>query len=128
MDAPMEYVRAFGWLGAIGVNLLFGWIAWSLRKKFVTREDCVLHRKEDALARERFSELMAAHENSMRELTLKLKAVPDQDCLHSIDLKLVRIEGEQSRLAEELRGMRDILERVENQTTLLMRDRMERQQ
>ena len=37
MDAPMEYVRAFGWLGAIGVNLLFGWIAWSLRKKFVTR-------------------------------------------------------------------------------------------
>ena len=51
--------------------------------------------------------------------------MPDQDRLHSIDLKLVRIEGEQSRLAEELRGMRGILERVENQTTLLMRDRME---
>ena len=125
MGAPMEYVRAFGWLGAIGVNLLFGWIAWSLRKKFVTREDCSQHRKEDAQTRERFSELMAAHENSMRELTLKLKAVPDQERLHGIDLKLVRIEGEQSRLAEELRGMRGILERVENQTTLMMRDRME---
>ena len=125
MDAPMEYVRAFGWLGAIGVNLLFGWIAWSLRKKFVTREDCTIHRQEDAKARERFSDLMAAHESSMRELTLRLEVMPDQDRLHSIDLKLVRIEGEQSRLAEELRGMRNILERVENQTALLMRDRME---
>ncbi len=126
MNASLEYVRAFGWLGTIGINLLIGWIAWSLRKKFVEREDCAVHREEDARARERFSSLLAKHEAAMRELGAKLENAPGPERLHQIDLRLSGIEGEQSRLAEALRGIRDILERVENQTTLLMRDRMER--
>lgn len=124
MDATLDFVRAFGWLAAIGVNLLICWIAWSLRHKFVTREDCARQRAEQARARERMSELLAAHEAAMRELTLKLKAMPDHERLHDIELKLARIEGEQARLAEALIGMRGILERVENQTTLLMRGHM----
>lgn len=124
MDAVLDFVRAFGWLAAILVNLVIVWVGWSLRHKFVTREDCAQQRAEQARARERMSELLATHEAAMRELTLKLQAMPDHERLHGIELKLARIEGEQGRLAEALHGMRAILERVENQTTLLMRDRM----
>lgn len=124
MDATLDFFRAFGWLAAIGVNLLICWIAWSLRHKFVTSEDCSQQCAGQAKARERMSELLTAHETAMHELTLNIRAMPDRERLHSIELKLARIEGEQARLAEALHGMRAILERVENQTTLLMRDRM----
>lgn len=126
MSETLHFLQSFGWLGALGVNLLIGWAAWSLTKKFMTREDCSAQRAEIVQANERFARLLAAHEASMRELTLRLEAIPGQDRLHDIELRLVRIEGEQSRQSEEIRGLRDILERVENQTTLLMRDRMER--
>lgn len=124
MDATLDFVRAFGWLAAIGVNLLICWIAWSLRHKFVTREDCKQECAGHARARERMFDLLTGHETAMRELALKLQAMPDHERLHSIELKLTRIEGEQGRLAEALHGMHGILKRVENQTTLLMRERM----
>lgn len=125
MDAALDIIRAFGWLAAIGVNLLICWVSWSLGKKFVTREDCTQQCAGHAKARERMSDLLAVHETAMHELTIKLKAMPDHERLHSIELKLARIEGEQSRLGEALLGIRNIMERVENQTTLLMRGHME---
>lgn len=73
------------------------------------------------------SELLTAHETAMHELAIKLKAMPGHERLHSIELKLARIEGEQSRLGESLHGIRSIMERVENQTTLLMRGHMEKE-
>lgn len=124
MDATFEFIRAFGWLAAIMLNLLIFWVGWSLRHKFVTREDCAQQCAGHTKAREHISELLTLHEAGMRELTIRLQAMPDQERLHNIEIKLARIEGEQARLAEALQGMRDILERVENQTTLLMRGHM----
>lgn len=125
MEHFFEFIKHFGWLAAILVNLLIIWIAWSLRHKFVTREDCSRQCDGHARAREKMGEILSSHEAAMRELTLKLQVMPDHGRLHEIELKLARIEGEQGRLVEELRGMRNILERMENVTTLLMRDRME---
>ena len=125
MEHFLDFIKSFGWLAAVLVNLLIVWVAWSLRHKFVTREDCAKECGRHATAREKMCDTLASHDKAMRELSLKLEILPDQGRLHEIELKLARIEGEQGRLVEELRGMRGLLERIENQSTLLIRDRME---
>lgn len=124
MDATLDFVRAFGWLAAILVNLVIVWAGWSLRHKFVTREDCAEHCAGHASARERMAKLLAQHDSSVQALNIKLQSIPDNARLHSIELQLAGIKGEQGRLAESLQGIRDIMQRVENQTTLLMRGHM----
>lgn len=122
----IEILKSFGWLAAVMVNLLIVWIAWSLRHKFVTREDCNHLCVGHVQAREKMNELLVSHEGAMKEIQLKLDVIPDHRRLHELELKLARIEGDQSRLMTAMDGIRQILERVENQTMLLMRDKMER--
>lgn len=123
--AIYEIVKSFGWLAAIVVNLLIIWIAWSLRHKFVTREDCDRLCIGHAQAREKLNDLLMSHAGEMKEIKLKLNVMPDHGRLHDLELKLARIEGDQGRLMTAIDGIRQILERVENQTNLLMRDKME---
>lgn len=124
MDQAFDFFRHFGWLAAILVNLVVVWAGWSLRHKFVTREDCTQQCAGHAEARAKMSQLLAKHDSSVQALTLKLESIPDSARLHSIELQLANIRGEQGRLTESLRGIRDIMERVEGQTTLLMRGHM----
>ena len=125
MDSIFEFIKAFGWLAAVVVNLLIIWIAWSLRHKFVTREDCDRLCVGHAKAREKMSEILINHEGTMKEIKLKLDVMPDHGRMHELELKLARIEGDQGRLMVGMDGIRQILERVETQTMLLMRDKME---
>ena len=124
MEHTLEIVKSFGWLIAILINLLIIWIAWSLRHKFVTREDCERFCAGHSKARERLNELLVSHAGEMKELKMRLSVMPDHGRLHELELKLARIEGDQGRIMAAMDGIRQILERVENQTTLLMRDRM----
>lgn len=124
MDQAFDLIRHFGWLAAIIINMVVVWVGWSLRHKFVTREDCVQQCAGHAKARAKMSELLAQHDTSMRELNIRLQSIPDNARLHGIELKLATIQGEQGRLTESLKGIRDIMERVEGQTTLLMRGHM----
>lgn len=119
------FVRAWGWLLALATNGLLFWVGWSLRKKFMTREDCAIWRTEISQAHERLARLLATHEASVRELTLRLETLPGMDALHSMEVRQAEIQGEQARLAEEVRGLREIMRRVECQTELLYRDRLE---
>lgn len=124
MENMLEIVKSFGWLAAVLINLLIIWIAWSLRHKFVTREDCERTCSGHSKAREKLNEMLLSHSGEMKELKIKLSHMPDHDRLHELELKLARIEGDQGRIMAAMDGIRQILERVENQTTLLMRDRM----
>lgn len=122
----LEMIRNFGWLAAILINLLIVWIAWSLRHKFVTREDCDKLCVGHARAREKMNDLLLSHAGEMREIKLKLGVMPNHDRMHQLELKLARIEGEQGKTLECIESLRQILVRVENQTTLLMREKMEK--
>lgn len=124
MDQAFDLFRHFGWLAAIVINMVVVWVGWSLRHKFVTREDCAQQCAGHAQARERMAKLLASHDTSVQALTLKLESIPDNTRLHGIELQLANIRGEQGRLTESLKGIRDIMERVEGQTTLLMRGHM----
>ena len=123
MDTPILQVqhlsKAFGWLAAIFVNLLIAWIVWSLHKKFMNRDDCEANRKADKKERERFIQLLTTHEQAVRELNLRVDQMP-----HGLDVRLERMDGEQKRMAEEISGLRGIMERVERQVDLLFRGHM----
>lgn len=124
MENLIELSKAFGWLAAIGVNLLIGWIAWSLHKKFMIRADCEEHRQFDTEERERFAKLLAAHEQAVRELSMRVDQMPPQGSVHDLEVRLERMDGEQKCLAEEISGLRGIMERVERQVELLFRGHM----
>ena len=124
MESLIKLADAFGWLAAIGVNLLIGWIAWSLHKKFMIRSDCEEHRQVDTEERERFAKLLADHEQAVRELSMRVDQMPPQGSVHDLEVRLERMDGEQKRLAEEISGLRGIMERVERQVDLLLRGHM----
>ena len=44
--------------------------------------------------------------------------------MHDLEVRLERMDGEQKRLAEEISGLRGIMERVERQVDLLFRGHM----
>ena len=124
METLIDLSKAFGWLAAIFVNLLIAWIVWSLHKKFMNRDDCEANRKADKKEREHFIQLLTTHEQAVRELNLRVDQMPPQGAVHDLEVRLERMDGEQKRLAEEISGLRGIMERVERQVDLLFRGHM----
>lgn len=120
-----EFLRAFGWLLGFATNGLLLWIGWSLGKKFVTHETFNAHVAADDQQKNATRERLAEHDATLNTLADKVNAMPGKDAIHVLDVKLVSIQGEQTRTNEELRGLRDIMHRMENQTELLYRDRLE---
>ena len=120
-----ELVRAWGWLFALAADGLLLWIGWTLRKKFVTQEDFSAHVRAEETHKTSIRDHLAEHDAALNTLADKVNAMPGTDAIHVLDVKLVSIQGEQTRTNEELRGLRDIMRRMENQTELLIRDRLE---
>ena len=114
-----EFIRAFGWALGLAANLLVLWIGWSLRKKFVTHEDFSAHHEAEVQHRASTSERLAKHDASLTRLDDRVSALPSKESMHNLALQLASIQG-------EMRGMRDIMERVENQSNLLLREHMEK--
>ena len=63
-------------------------------------------------------------EQAVRELNLRVDQMPPQGSVHDLEVRLERMDGEQKRLAEEISGLRGIMERVERQVDLLFRGHM----
>lgn len=120
-----EALRAWGWLLSIATSGFIAWVGWTLRKKFVTREDFTAHVEAEEQHKTATKERLTAHDTALDALANKVNEMPGKEAIHTLDLKLVNIQGEQSRTNEELRGLRDIMGRMENQTELLIRDRLE---
>lgn len=120
-----EDLRAWSWLLSLATSWFILWVGWTLRKKFVTREDFAAHIEADEQDKTATKERLTAHDAALDGLASKVNEMPGKDAIHVLDLKLVNIQGEQSRTNEELRGLRDIMGRMENQTELLIRDRLE---
>ena len=120
-----EIIRTWGWLMPLAFNGLLFWIGWTLRKRFVTQEDFSAHIKAEESHKAATREHLAEHDIAVNALTDKINAMPGKDAIHVLDVKLVSIQGELTRTNEALRGLRDIMHRVENQSELLYRDRLE---
>ena len=120
-----EFVRVWGWLIGLLMNGLLAWVGWTLCKKFVTRDDFTAHLAAEESHKTAVREHLAEHDIAVNALADKVNAMPGKDAIHVLDVKLVSIQGELTRTNEALRGLRDIMHRVENQSELLYRDRLE---
>ena len=120
-----ELVRTWGWLLALATNGLLLWIGWTLRKKFVTQEDFTAHLKAEESHKTAISDRLAEHDLAVNALADKVNAMPGTDAIHALEVNLANIRGEQARTNEALHGLREIMRRVEDQTQLLYRDRLE---
>lgn len=120
-----EFVRTWGWLLALGLNGLIFWVGWTLSKKFVTHDSFAAHCRAEDQRAAGTQERLAEHDAALGALADKVNAMPGKDAIHVLDVKLVSIQGELTRTNEALRGLRDIMHRVENQSELLYRDRLE---
>ena len=120
-----ELVRTWGWLLALVTNGLVLWISWTLCKKFVTREDFTAHLAAEESHKTAISDRLAEHDLAVNALADKVNAMPGTDAIHALEVNLANIRGEQARTNEALHGLREIMRRVEDQTQLLYRDRLE---
>ena len=71
------------------------------------------------------SDRLAEHDLAVNALADKVNAMPGTDAIHALEVNLANIRGEQARTNEALHGLREIMRRVEDQTQLLYRDRLE---
>ena len=122
------------WLGALqtATSMLVIWGWWSLKRLFVTRQDFEADRGGAAAARKVIEERLesveakqAQRDNDMAAIREKMDGLPNEKTVYDINLQLVEIQGEMSRTCEELRGLREIVVRVERQTDLLYRKGLE---
>lgn len=116
-----EILWRFGWLWSFLLSLICVWVGWSLNRKFVTHADCEARRKVDAQARQRFGVLLEEHARALTDLAGKINNMPSKDGMHALDLKLTRIEGKQETQSAEITALSDVLMRVENNVTLILR-------
>lgn len=122
------------WLGLLqtATSMLVVWGGWSLKRLFVTRQDFEADRAGAAAARKVIEERLesveakqAQRDNDMAAIREKMDGLPNEKTVYDINLQLVEIQGEMSRTCEELRGLREIVVRVERQTDLLYRKGLE---
>lgn len=115
----------WGWLIVLVVNALGLWAGWSMGKKFTTRDDCTARHTKDGESFKSVDKALTAAEHRQTELEARLDNLPPLDAVHGIQLSLADLRGEFRTQGAEIRGLRDILNRLENQVTLLVRGHME---
>ena len=117
----MEILWRFGWLWSLVLSLLLSWFGWSLGKKFVTHKACETARQGDSKAREAREAVLEEQDRRVVEIATELRAFPPPGETHNLSLQLERLRGEQRTMSVEVKGLRDILERVENQVNMIVR-------
>lgn len=117
----LSEIKGWGWLVALGVNLLGLWAGWSLKKKFTAREDCEARHGRDAETIRAVHKALSAMESRHAATDARLDHVPATAAVHELQLAVEQLRGEVRTLKAENAGIKDILLRVENNVTLLVR-------
>lgn len=103
----------WGWGVVLAVNGFAGWIFWSLKKSFVTQENCdsctdSMHAKQKEL------------EAQMHIVTQRISTAPSVQDIHRVSLELATMNGNISAMSERIEGTRASMLRIENNVNMLM--------
>jgi uncharacterized coiled-coil protein SlyX len=82
------------------VQLVVGWIQWSLQKGFVGKKDC-------ADCREKLEARVSKNEQALHGL-------PNNEALHELAISVTELAGDLRTMGERISGVDRSLERVEN--------------
>lgn len=123
----MEELLQNNWLtiAVTCVQVLWGWLVWSLRKQFVSAE-------AHAESRKRQDERMAGIENEIDALTRRadmaerdVRAMPDVvQGMGKLGISVERLRGEVVGLRTEMSGQKDAMNAIERQLSLLMENEL----
>lgn len=126
----VETVLQWGWLGVIGVNLGIAWVAWSLRRFFVTRKDLDDHLSGvEARLRSHDSEVgkalqtIGAVEKDMGTRLIRVEermaAMPTHNDLARIHSRLDQVAAGTNRLEAAVQAVGQALKAQENRLNQL---------
>lgn len=88
------------------VQLLMGWVLWSLRKEFVAKKSC-----EEC--REGISGNVAVLDKRMTRAEGVVENMPNAEVVHSLALLIEGLSGDVQALGKQVEGVKDLVERVE---------------
>lgn len=102
----LELLWKYGWLVAIGLQLVLGWIGWSARNAFATNK--------------RLFQELKARDESLQQLTLRLikaeaelEDKPTAKALHELALAISHFGGDLKALVARTDGLEGIVNRLE---------------
>ena len=83
------------------------WVLWSMKKSFVTSDNCVACRK-------------SCRKEVAEAVEKDLKRLPSNDALGALATQLEGLRGDVKTQGADLRGLTELLKRVEHPLNLLM--------
>ncbi|AUG53926.1 DUF2730 family protein [Thalassospira marina] len=117
----LEMLSNYGWLCVLVLQGFFAWTGWSLKKRFVTREDFEADMKKLS---DVFSRDIGEMRNHVDAATLKidrcearLEDMPSQTEIHELSVALEKLSGRLGGLVERVEAAghnQDRFERVLN--------------
>lgn len=99
----MDYIKEYGAFLLAIVQAVMGWFMWSLRKEFVTGKDCATCRSV-----------------CRKEVTEEMEKLPSVTSLADLATEMEGLRGDVKAQAAELRGLSEVLKRVEHPLSLLL--------
>lgn len=114
----------WGWAVVLLINGVGYWLLWSLNKKFTPREDCFARHALENESAKALNKSLTALESRSTEAEARLDHMPPTATVHELQLSVEQLRGEVRTLKAENAGIKDILLRVENNVTLLVRGHM----
>lgn len=92
----MDALKEWGWAAALAINLLMGWVLWSLRAGFVARAEFDALRQQVAL------------------VEVEVKHLPTADDLSDLRQDVAKLQGQVDATAKVLAGVSAAVTRIEN--------------
>lgn len=117
-------IKGWGWAIGLSVNGIILWAGWSLRKKFRAQEDCSVQHAKDAASMRAMGKTLDAVEQQCAGLENTLRGLPTTEVVHKLCLDVQALRGELSTMKAEHNGLKEIMLRVENNVSLLVRGHM----
>ena len=102
----MEFVSKFGWLFALGLNLVLAWVAWSARNAFVPADK--FHKELTAR-----DDARAELEKRLIRAEAELEDKPTANALHELAVSITGIGGDLKALVARTDGLEGLVRRLE---------------
>lgn len=119
-----DWLREWWPVAVLAGQVFFAWVAWSMRKKFVTCDDCEKVRKDrDAANKEStedFDDRMDVVERHSSTVDVLLKGLPTAKDIHSLGREIEGLRGGQAALRESIKSLGISIDRLDKPLSLLM--------
>lgn len=99
----MEYFKEHWAILVAIVQVVMGWLLWSLRKEFVTGKDCA-----------------ACRSVCRKEVAAAMEKLPSIKSMADLATELEGLRGDVKAQAADIRGLSEVLKRVEHPLGLLL--------